>query len=414
VVKKILTKLIFNFFDKTNGDFQEGFPFPNIKSKQNIWRCNALKKIFLLFIIITLLILAPRLGFCLEAPGNIVFERDGGIYLIQPDGRGEKKIADKGEGPVLISPDGQKVAYTLDNKIFLKDLKGLTNLVYEGAKTDNITLFSWKSELGGFMFRKLFDGGKQEFFIYNDSGGKVKSVGTLYEVPILSRTGKFWAYSTHHPGDKKSEIYCGPPGEKGQYVFEGRMNQTLNWDKENDVVMYGLNDKILGYHVETRSRQTFVLPFKDVYIVALAYPSILYCFNDTEEHSPGLKIYDPEGNEQKDIIEDKKSFIQVTHNQPQDKVVVFNPSKPGNFLGEGELFLIETKSGKSTKLTKDSGRRVLTEINMDNQWSPDGMYFIYEKVKLKNSSVKKSEIYIAGEGKDEKLLKQAAHPVWGN
>lgn len=406
-------KFIIEYFDKAYGNFQEGIRSPDIKSKESVRRYNALKNRFLFLIIIALLVLAAAPVFCLEAPGNIVYEKDGAIYLIQPDGRGEKKIADKGEGPALVSPDGGKVAYTLGSKIFVKDLKGLTNVVYEGAKNDNICLFAWKSEMGGFMFRKILDGGKQEYLAYNESDGKTKSLGILYEIPVLSRTGKYWAYSTYKPGEKKSEIYCGLPGEKGQYVFEGRMNQVLNWEKENDVVMYGLNDKIFGYHLMTRARQTFVLPFKDVYIVSLAYPSILYCFNDPEEHSPGLKIYDPEGNEQKDIIEEKKWFIQVSHNQDQDKTIVFNPSKAKDYLGEGDLYLIETKSGKSTKLTKDVGRRVLREINMDNQWSPDGKYFIYEKVRLKHSDIKKSEIFIAGEGKDEKLLKQAGHPVWG-
>jgi hypothetical protein len=375
-------------------------------------RCRELKRILCLSIIAAAILAMSGASYGLDAPGHIIYEKDGAIFIMQPDGRGVKKLAEAGRGPVLSSPDGKKTAYYLHNSLYVVENGGQGRMVYQGKPDEKIHLFAWKPGELGIFFRKLEPGGGQHFFRMDEEKGIIKDLGVHHETPVLFETGEYWVHSSFKPGVKNSEVYGGPPGEKGNYIFHGKLANVIGWDRKSPVLLYYANDKIFGYELLNRIRQTFNLPFSDISVVHFGMSCILYYYPDYEEKSAGLKIYDPERSERTDIIEEKKVFVPVTTNQDNMKLVVFVPQKPKDIMGEGELYLVEIKEAKATKLTKERGYRVFREINMDNQWSPDGKYFVYDKVSMKFSSVKKSEIFIAGEGKDEKLIKQAGHPIW--
>ena len=367
-----------------------------------------------IIVVVTFIIVLSPLGFCEDIPGLILYEKDGAVFSIQPDGRGNKKLADNARGPLMPSPDASRYAFVMGSKIFLiKPPKYKVQLIYQGKDNDEIFLVDWKSKSGGFFFRKLLPDGRQKIFLLDDEKGLIKDLGVYYESPVISSDGRFWVYSDYDPKiNNKSEVRGGEPGDKGLYVFHGRVSQVLGWDQKSPAVLYFSNDKILGYEVVNRARQIFNLPFQGITVVGFGYPSILYFYNDTEENDSGLKLYDPERKEKEDVIDNKKFFIKAASNRDDSKFIIFVPRKKNNPLGEGEVYFVDSKTATSTKLTRDTGRRVLLELNLNNNFSPDGKYFIYEKLKLKYSNIKRSDLWIIGGKKEVKLMDRAGHPVW--
>jgi Tol biopolymer transport system component len=376
-----------------------------------------------IFIFLLFLTLSSQFALALDAAGYIVYQVDGALYSVQPDGRGDKKIIDKVDGQAVISPDGKKIAYFSEHSVFIKNLSDeQAKAIYIGKPGDIVNIITWMGENGdGILFRKILSDKKENksnYYYYNIPKGTIKDLGIFYEPPIIQPKTNSWVYPNLKSGSDKNEIFAGKIDGEGRYVFTGKILNVLSWEAKNDVLLYSFDDKIHGYDVNSRERQLIKLPFKDVNVVAYCYPTLLY-YQMKENESQGLQLFDPERNEQKEVVDSKKTFYLVTSNGPHDKVIVFAPDKANNLMGEGELFLVETKKGESIKLTKDLGRRVFNEISMRNQWSPDGKYFVYEKMRLKKQRLRKSDIYIAGEGKDEKLFQKGkpygnfAMPTWG-
>jgi len=369
-----------------------------------------------LFLILIMVSFTLSRGFCSDMPGRILYEKDGALCSIQPDGRGNKVIVPDARGPVLPSPDGTRLAFVRDNQIFLvSGPEHTVSLLYQGQDDDGIFLMDWKTKSRGFFFRKFLDDGSQKIFLINDEEGLIKDLGLYHETPVLSHQGDFWVYSDYNPEDpdKKSEVWGGEPGEKGVYVFHGRVSQVLGWDKNSPAVMYFINDKIYGFELVSRARQIFNLPFDDVTVIAFGYPSILYFKNlSDEDEAGGLKLYDPERREQEDVIDGKKLFLRVASNKEDTRHIVFVPQRNNDPLGEGDLYFVNTSDATSTKLTKDIGRRVLLENNLSHNFSPCGKYFVYEKLRLRFSNIKRSELWIVGGEKETKLIDRAGHPVW--
>lgn len=338
--------------------------------------------------------------------------------MIQPDHAGEKVISEKGASSnALFSSTGEKVFYPLNNKIYMIDMNSMEEkLVYEGEKEDKVDLYSWISDLNSFIFRKLRKDGCYEYFRMTPENNKIESLKTLYENPFLSRAGKYWAWTTCKPGESKdkSKIYAARVGnKKKQFVFQGIRKNIIGWDSKNPTVLYSMFDVIYAFDIVKRRRQKIKLPFKNIFVVAYNKNGLLYYNLDQSEKDQGIFLFDPQSGEQKQIIENKKNAYLVTYNKDLSKIVFFCPKKFGDDMGNGELYLFEGSTGEAKKLTNDMGKRVIFKKNMNLQWSPDGKYFVYEKVKIKFSQIKRSDIWIAGEGKNERLRKHAGNPVWG-
>jgi hypothetical protein len=213
----------------------------------------------------------------------------------------------------------------------------------------------------------------------------------------------------------ESQIYANEIGtDKKQFVFQGRRKEILGWDKENSIVLYTMFDKIYAFDLVHRQRQIINLPFKEVIVFAYNKSGIMFYHKNQEEKDPGIMLFDPQKGEQKGLIEGKKTALVVSYNQDLSKLIFFVPQNPSSEMGEGELYLFEADTANVVKLTRDKGRRVIMDKNLALQWSPDGKYFVYEKVRMKHGDIKKSELWIAGSGKNELFKKQAGNPVWGS
>ncbi|MCE1247946.1 MAG: hypothetical protein LWY06_14985 [Firmicutes bacterium] len=356
--------------------------------------------------------------FAVEAPGNIFYESKGKLWTIQPDKAGERVISEKcPSGNGLLSPDGKQFVFPVNNAIYSVNLSDKQEkLLYEGEKGKEMDLYSWIQGMEGFVFR--INKGKDifDYFQFKESDNKAVNILEAYEPPFLSDDGKFWAYTTYRPGMKsdESQIYAAEIGtDKKQFVFQGRRKEILGWDKENSVVLYTMFDKIYAFDLVHRQRQIINLPFKEIIVFAYNKSGIMYYNKNQEEKETGIMLFDPQKGEQKGLVEGKKTAFVVTYNQDLSKLIFFVPQNPANDMGEGELYLFESDNATVVKLTRDRGDRVVKEKNLALQWSPDGKYFVYEKVRMKHGDVKKSEIWIAGDGKNEQLRKQAGNPVWG-
>jgi len=379
------------------------------------------RKIMILTILILLFfILNSFLNFgawAIEAPGHIVYEHKGKLWSRRPDRSEEKVLSERGAtGSALYSPDGRLLVYPLGNKIFQIDLsKKKEKLLFEGAAKERIDLFSWLPALKSFMFRKQKENDIHEYYYLNLKETRIEKLKELYENPVLTRDGKYWAYTTVMPDQdgKKSQIYASKVGEeKGNFVFQGRYKDILGWNADAPVILYSMFDKIYAFNVSSRHRQIINLPFRSVVVVAYMKSGLIYYNKDQEENDSGIMIYDPQSGEQKQLIEPKKTAYLVTYNKDMTKIVFFAPDKMNDDMGHGQLYLFESKTGEAKSITRDLGRRVLLEKNMSLQWSPDGKYFVYEKLKMKFTNIKRSDIWISGEGKNERLKKRSGNPVW--
>jgi len=373
---------------------------------------------FLLGLSVLFTILMIGKSVAIEAPGNIIFEKKGKLWMIQPDRAGEKVISEKGAtSNALFSGGGEKVFFPLKNKIYMVNMNSMEEeLIYEGEKEDKLDLYSWLDEQKCFLFRKLKENGFHEYFRLTPKDNKVENLKTLYESPFLSRTGKYWAWTTYKPdeGKEKSIIYASLIGnKKKQFVFQGIRKNIIGWDSQNPIVLYSMFDRIYAFDLVNRRRQRINLPFKDIFVVAYNKNGLLYYNLNQTEEDQGILLFDPQSGEQKKVIDKKKSAFLVSYNQDLSKIVFFCPSRYGDDMGHGELYLLDGGTGEAVKLTNDIGRRVMFEKNMNLQWSPDGKYFVYEKLRIKFSKIKRSDIWIAGEGKNEQLRKHAGNPVWG-
>ncbi len=377
-----------------------------------------MKKVFIVLILLGMMF---HISTAFEAEGKIIFYEKGKIISLQPDERGREVISNIGETPAIASPDGKKIIFTCKNRIYIKEIDNKeVKPIYEGQKGDKIALISWLSDSQRFYFRKLNSNGKHHYFVLDVKENRIMDLGEFYEAPIISPSGKCWVYSTYDPNKPKCEVYGGLLGKKGNYVYDGRLTHFLSWDVEKEVVTYEIHDKIYSFDVIERYRQLFRLPFKDVKIVSFGYPYLVYYYKDQENKKKGILLYDPKSNEQTAVIDKKAIAFQIGYNVTHDKFLVFVPRDPKKIMGEGDVYLIEGNTGEATKLTRDVGYRVFNVINYNNQWSPDGKYIVYEKIRLKYSKYKKSEIFIAGEGKNEKFIKKMrffrhpANPTWGS
>lgn len=381
-----------------------------------------MKKIIFTLIIAGIIALMPHSAvFSMEAPGNILFQFNGQLSTIQSDGRGGKTVSVGANTPAYVSPDGKKIVYFNENGIFLiTDIKEKGKLINDSRKGEIPCFLGWNQESNGFFFRRTNQDKSVSIFAMDLDKNSLRDLGSFQEIPKISPSGKYWVYSANKPETSESEVYGGLIGEKGRYIFDGHISNILCWDMVQDAIIYSVSDKIYGYSLEDRSRQIIPLPFKDVSVISFGASEILYKNRDQENNMPGLHIFDPETNEQKTLDDKKGIAVEVTHNMDRSKFVIFAPSKSNNLMGEGDLYLVESRDAKVTKLTKDSGNRIFNVINMNYQWSPDGKYFVYEKLKLSGQKAKKSELYIVGEGKNEVLLKSKktsfnyfSNPTWG-
>jgi Tol biopolymer transport system component len=353
--------------------------------------------------------------------GHILYVRNGNLYYANPDGTSEEKIADNVKGQVLQSPDGRMIAYISGNAIHVNKFADNTGEeVYSFEEGENFNLYAWPPQPGKtFIFRRINKDGAQDFFTIDISNKHVKEIGSFFETPVISPRGMYWVYSTYKPGKEKSEVFGGEIGQQGNYVYTGRISSVLGWDPDNEVVAYAVNDKIVLYHVESRQRQVMNVPFKDSRMVAFGFSSILYFNRRRGENVGDLMLFDPERGEQKEVIENKRDCILVTYNDKQDKFVVFVPSSENNPMGEGVLYLVDIRKGESKKLAADLGHRIFQEINMDNQWSPDGNHFVFENLTFKRSQLRRGEVWVTtNQEKSRKMMSdwknynEFAYPVW--
>lgn len=382
-------------------------------------RNTAAKILMMLFIVMMLSAFVIDEAKAVEARGFIVYEHKGKLWMIRPDKSDEKIISERGAtAPVLISPTGDAVIYPHKNNIYLLEVPDFKEkLLYSAKEGEELDLFSWRSGMEGFIFRKK-DGDMHQYFMFNMKDNTVKTLRELYETPFLNEDGTYWAYTTLKPGDKseESQIYAGKVNEeKGNLVFQGKRKDILGWSSEQPVVLYSKFDKIYAFDVVNRLRQIIRLPagFSEVFVIAYNNSGLLYYHKNQEEKDKGLLLLDPNTGEQKALIETDKTAYLVTYNKDMSKLVFFAPSKMNDDLGHGELYLFESKTGEATKLTKDMGNRLLLNRNLSFQWSPDGKYFIYERLKMKHGNIKRADIWVAGEGKNDQLIKRGGNPVWG-
>ena len=380
---------------------------------------NAAKVLMMLFITIIMPVFVTHEARAVEARGFIVYEHKGKLWMIRPDKSDEKVISERGAtAPVMISPTGDAVVYPHKNNIYLIEIPSFKEkLLYSGKEGEELDLFSWRPKMEGFIFRKK-NGDMHQYYMFNMKDNTVKTLRELYENPFLNDEGTYWAYTTLKPGDKsnESQIYaCKISDEKGSFVFQGRRKDILGWNDEQPVVMYSKFDKIYAFDVVNRFRQIIRLPagFSNVFVIAYNKTGLLYYNKNQEENDKGLLLLDPNTGEQKALIETDKTAYLVTYNQDMSKMVLFAPTKMNDDLGHGELYLYESKTGEATKLTRDMGNRILLNRNLSFQWSPDGKYFIYEKLRMKYADIKRADIWVAGEGKNDQLIKRGGNPVWG-
>lgn len=377
--------------------------------------CNLISHIIVMLFAFIMLTSSAN---AVDAPGSIVFEREGKLWIIQPDGAGEKVLSEKAAtGYAVFSTDGDKVVFPYKHSIYMVDTFSMEEkLLYEGSENDKISIFCWSPKTDGFIFRKAQDNGSQDYYVFNLKENKAKRVMNLFENPIISTNGEYWAYTTLQPGQKSEEsrIYVSEIGEDNrQFVFQGTIRNVLGWDQQASVVLYSMFDKIYAFDVKNRQRQIINLPLKNVFIVAYDSTGLLYHNLDQEERQSGILLYNPESGEEKPLIESKKTAYVVTQNNDSSKLVFFVPTRPGDDMGEGDLYLFEGRKGEAVKLTRDIGKRVLTKKNLDLQWSPDGKYFVYEQLRLRFSQIRRADLWIAGEGRNDRLKPHAANPSWG-
>ncbi|MFP4497369.1 MAG: hypothetical protein ACLFQV_04090 [Vulcanimicrobiota bacterium] len=353
----------------------------------------------------------------LEAPGNIFFHKQDGVYVIQPDGRDEKKILEKAQGQVLPSPDGRKLLYVIDNALYISNMEDNTEkIIYQGNQ-DQLFPYRWLPDSDSFIFRTP-DADKLTYYILSIGDKQLKKLGSFYEPPSFSPNGKYWVYSDWTPGCSKSEVHGGNIGEEGNYVFTGRMTDVLSWDKDINAVLYGINDKLYGFDLDNRGRQIIPLRFKKIEIIAYGSSTMIFHYKNPDEDGEGLNIYDTEVGEQNTIIDKVKGARKVSMNKAGDKIIIFIPMDPDRFLWEGDLYFIDFRQGTANKITKDLGQRIFREINMDYQWSPDGKYFVYDNIRMRYSKPKKTELFMT-EGKEKphkmwkkKFFDQLLYPTW--
>lgn len=381
-------------------------------------RCGIIR-LTIFFLAAFLFCILPRAARAVEAPGIIIYEREGKLWMIQSDGEGQKILAERGAtSGALVSHDGKLVAYPYQNKIYLITMSDKSEkLIYEGAKEDKINLYQWLPDPDKFVFRKRKANDTHDYFLLNIKDMQVKELGNFFESPMISPSGTHWAFTTLEPGKdtEESQIYVSEiEGDNKFFVFQGAHKAILGWDRKNPVLLYTMFDKIYAFDVINRQRQIIRLPFKNVVVVAYNSSGILYYNKNQEEETPGIMLYDPQGGEEKRLIETKKTAYLVTQNEDSSKLIFFAPLQDGKDWQEGDLYLFESEKGEAAKLTRDVGRRVMMDNNFSLQWSPDGKYFAYQKLKMKHSKIKRSDIWIAGEGKDDRLKVHAGIPVWGN
>ena len=377
---------------------------------------------FLLVIFLTLIFigLTVNRARAVESTGFIVYEHKGKLRMIRPDKSDEKVISERGAtGGALISPNGDAIVYPYDNKIYHISVPSLKEkLLYTGNKDDKIDLYSWRSKMEGFIFRKRIKDDLHEYYLFNIKDNQVTKLKDLFENPFMSECGNYWAYTTIKPGTegKESQIYAGKiTDKKARFVFQGRRKDILGWNRENPVVLYSKFDKIYAFDVINRYRQIIRLPsgFRDVFVIAYNNMGLLYYNKNQEENDKGILLLDPNSGEQKALIESDKTAYLVTYNRDRSKLVFFAPTKMYDDLGHGELYLFESKTGEATKLTRETGKRILVDKTLNYQWSPDGKYFVYERLKMKFTNIKRSDLWVAGEGKNDQLMKRSGNPVWG-
>jgi hypothetical protein len=358
--------------------------------------------------------------------GHILYLKNGGLYSAKPDGTDEEMISDNVKGQILLSPDSGMVAFISGNALYVKNFADNSadnskEEIYSFDEGENFNLYLWPPAPGRmFIFRRINQDGRQDFFTADVSAGQVKEVGSFYEPPIISPAGKYWVYSTYQPGKEKSDVFGGEIGQQGNYVYTGRISNIAGWDPVNEVVAFAVNDKIVLYQLETRQRQIMNLPFRGSKIVGFGFSSILY-FNPRRNENVGdLMLFDPERGEQKEIIDNKKGCILVSHNNKLNKFVVFIPADPKNLKGEGDLYMVDIQKGESKKLTRELGRRIFQEINMNNQWSPDGNHFVFENLTFKHAQLKRAEVWVTtNQEKSRKMMQNWKHyhsyayPIWG-
>ena len=80
----------------------------------------------------------------LISPGVIVFEREGGIYLINSDGSDERFIAE-GQDPE-ISPTGTRIAYVRGFEVFVNNLEGTNEQQFSFLPADFAFAPSWSPD----------------------------------------------------------------------------------------------------------------------------------------------------------------------------------------------------------------------------------------------------------------------------
>lgn len=370
-----------------------------------------------LIIVMVLVIAGPALA--VESEGYITYQNDGNLCRILPDGRGEKVLVKGFSGQYSVSPDGKKIVFADKNRIYSMPINGGDRkLIYEGAKDKTLQVLRWLPDSKSFFFRIPEKDDSAKYFILDEAKGNLKDLGLHYERPLISPSGTYWVYSTKAPGVKKVEVYGGNIGEKGNYIFTGGMDMILSWQAEKDVIIYSKKSKLLWYKLDNRQRQIVNLHLKDIKVIAFAGSTVVYVNTNFEVKEPAMMIYDPDRNVQDSLLDGKKGGIFISHNKNMDKILIFIPRNLKKPMEEGDLYFVDVQKGKAEKLTRDVGERLINRTDLSQQWSPDGKFFVYEKMRLKHSKFKKSEVFVAGEDKNEKLIKtpgifrEPAFPVW--
>src|SRR4051794_10111120 len=126
----------------------------------------------------------PERGFTPVAapPGHIYFARAGGVSRVSPDGSGETKLSDLApNNPPQVSPDGNMVAFTSGNAVYVVPSGGGQAMkLAEGALPDNMRL-GWTpdSTTVGYIAYDPSASGREVAWSVPAKGGKPQAITTL-------------------------------------------------------------------------------------------------------------------------------------------------------------------------------------------------------------------------------------------
>ena len=274
------------------------------------------------------------------------------IYLIDADGKNMRplKNSSKNESDPRFSPDGKKIAYTVDDQIHICNLDGsddqqLTN-IYSGAAD-----FKWSKDGKKILFVSAVypDCPNQKCNEERDKKTAESKVNAKILTHLMFRHWNRWL------GDKRSHLFMYDLAKKEYY--------DLNWMMDNDVPPLDLgsgND----YNFSPDGKQV-AFTMNPNSVVANSTNNEIYVVDlskvKKDAKVPAKKISVSKGVDNQPVYSPDGKYIAFT------SMLV-----PGHESDQAFLFLYDRSTGKMKNMTKSLDRSIGEFI-----WSPDSkeIYF---------------------------------------